>query len=240
MPRKSSSSARRTAGDTADNPLLLDAYGRQVDESGRRIGHGGRSINYPSMIRQDTPRWRDRRDRPNTTLPSATNVGAPSPLVAAARAPSPQAAATTVAARVEDADIVQEARPAGRRWPDGGLVAPRLRSMMRRHRQEAAGQEAADREKRLYLTDVRPPEIPEGVVVKEQHECTDADIRIATYVCIRQALERSMRCPSCMTPMAEPPFRHWGEEKGIRADYPTVVDQSEVNYSFEGLVFLRK
>ncbi|KAJ6449254.1 hypothetical protein C8R47DRAFT_1230730 [Mycena vitilis] len=178
----------------------------------------------------------------DTTVAASTSVRAPSPPMAA-RPPSAPPANATVAALVEDADVVQEAGP---RPPQGPVIAPRLRSMIRRHRQEAAA-----KENRFYLTAVRPPEIPEGVVVKDQHEC---DICFSLkfhpvsyrcghshcYVCIRQALERSVKCPSCMTPMSEPPFRHWGEEKGIRADYPTVVDKSEVNYSFNGVIFSSK
>lgn len=50
-------------------------------------------------------------------------------------------------------------------------------------------------------------------------------------------LEKGWNCPDCVAPMHSAPFRHYGEENGIRQDFPDWDDQSQVDYSFDGLVF---
>ncbi|KAJ7454343.1 hypothetical protein B0H11DRAFT_2244998 [Mycena galericulata] len=60
------------------------------------------------------------------------------------------------------------------------------------------------------------------------------------YACIRVWLEKRWTCPECVTPMHRAPFRHYGEEAYIADAYPEWKDGSEVNYSFEGLVFPKR
>jgi hypothetical protein len=57
------------------------------------------------------------------------------------------------------------------------------------------------------------------------------------YVCIHVWLEKSRKCPHCMTRMREEPYVHLGERQGIEADYPGWVDKSVVNFSFAGVLF---
>ncbi|KAJ7040786.1 hypothetical protein C8F04DRAFT_1253702 [Mycena alexandri] len=57
------------------------------------------------------------------------------------------------------------------------------------------------------------------------------------FVCVRVWLEDYRTCPECMTVIRQEPFRHYGEENGIRADYPAWVDKSEVDISWAGMVF---
>jgi hypothetical protein len=33
------------------------------------------------------------------------------------------------------------------------------------------------------------------------------------------------------------PFRHYAEERGLEMEYPELVDESQVLYSFDGLTF---
>ncbi|KAJ6547928.1 hypothetical protein DFH09DRAFT_1087397 [Mycena vulgaris] len=54
------------------------------------------------------------------------------------------------------------------------------------------------------------------------------------YVCIRLWLEREWTCPHCVTTMERAPFRHYGEEAAIAAEYPDWNDESHVDYSVDG------
>ncbi|KAJ7483686.1 hypothetical protein B0H11DRAFT_1914569 [Mycena galericulata] len=58
------------------------------------------------------------------------------------------------------------------------------------------------------------------------------------YACIRIWLEKRWTCPDCVTVMTCAPFRHFGEENGLAADYPGRQDQSRVSYSFAEVMWL--
>ncbi|KAJ7506692.1 hypothetical protein B0H11DRAFT_2219375 [Mycena galericulata] len=60
------------------------------------------------------------------------------------------------------------------------------------------------------------------------------------YVCIRLWLEQRWVCPTCVTVMNIPPHRNYEEEAGIALDFPDWVDESVVEYSWEGLRFPRR
>ncbi|KAJ7500584.1 hypothetical protein B0H11DRAFT_2225574 [Mycena galericulata] len=57
------------------------------------------------------------------------------------------------------------------------------------------------------------------------------------YSCIRLWLEQRWVCPTCVTVMNRAPHRNYEEEAGIALDYPDWVDESVVDYSWEGLCF---
>ncbi|KAJ7105450.1 hypothetical protein C8R43DRAFT_1140777 [Mycena crocata] len=57
------------------------------------------------------------------------------------------------------------------------------------------------------------------------------------YACIRLWLERDWRCPDCGTMMHRTPFRHYGEEAWLAAEYPESQDGSVVGYKWDGLKF---
>ncbi|KAJ7429109.1 hypothetical protein B0H11DRAFT_2266965 [Mycena galericulata] len=60
------------------------------------------------------------------------------------------------------------------------------------------------------------------------------------YCCIRLWLEQRWVCPTCVTVMNMPPHRNYEEEAGIALDYPDWVDQSVVDYSWDGLRFPKR
>ncbi|KAJ7897376.1 hypothetical protein B0H13DRAFT_2337909 [Mycena leptocephala] len=57
------------------------------------------------------------------------------------------------------------------------------------------------------------------------------------YVCIRVWLDKSWKCPDCMTIMRCAPFRQKFEEKTLAAAYPGWGEDSVVDYSWTGLQF---
>ncbi|KAJ6513593.1 hypothetical protein C8R47DRAFT_1206910 [Mycena vitilis] len=57
------------------------------------------------------------------------------------------------------------------------------------------------------------------------------------FACIRVWLEYNWTCPDCVTKMYLPPFRNYAEEAALALAYPQWQDSSEVDYSFEGLIF---
>ncbi|KAJ6453453.1 hypothetical protein DFH09DRAFT_1117329, partial [Mycena vulgaris] len=59
------------------------------------------------------------------------------------------------------------------------------------------------------------------------------------YRCIRVSLEYRWSCPSCRSTITSPPFRNYDLEAGIAHDFPDWRDLSQVDYSWEGLVFPR-
>ncbi|KAJ7431408.1 hypothetical protein B0H11DRAFT_2262043 [Mycena galericulata] len=100
----------------------------------------------------------------------------------------------------------------------------------------------------LYLTEARPPERP--AALKLHHKCGvcwsvkshPVSYKCGhshCYVCIRLWLEKKWSCPDCSLIMFIAPFRHYGEEASLQADYPDWVDLSKVNHDFGGLVFPR-
>ncbi|KAJ7490191.1 hypothetical protein B0H11DRAFT_2229111 [Mycena galericulata] len=59
------------------------------------------------------------------------------------------------------------------------------------------------------------------------------------YCCIRLWLEHRWVCPTCRTVMTRPPHRNYEEEAGLALDFPDRIDESLVNYSWDGLNFPR-
>ncbi|KAJ7933686.1 hypothetical protein B0H13DRAFT_2306519 [Mycena leptocephala] len=60
------------------------------------------------------------------------------------------------------------------------------------------------------------------------------------YVCIRLWLERSWKCPECVTVMYHAPFRVFAEEAWIADTYPNWSDNTVVDYNWDGLIFPKK
>ncbi|KAJ7440407.1 hypothetical protein B0H11DRAFT_2253026 [Mycena galericulata] len=60
------------------------------------------------------------------------------------------------------------------------------------------------------------------------------------YCCIRLWLEERWVCPTCVTVMNMAPHRNYEEEAGIASDFPDWVDDSEVDYSWNGLNFPKR
>ncbi|KAJ7786772.1 hypothetical protein B0H14DRAFT_2630156 [Mycena olivaceomarginata] len=88
----------------------------------------------------------------------------------------------------------------------------------------------------LYLGATRPPIL---AVPKPHHVCSICrDIKSHPvsymcghshcYVCIRPHLEHHWTCPICNAKMHFPPFRHEGEEQGIKFDYSWWRDDNDV------------
>ncbi|KAJ7104600.1 hypothetical protein C8R44DRAFT_887055 [Mycena epipterygia] len=100
----------------------------------------------------------------------------------------------------------------------------------------------------LWLTAVRPVNVLPLAVhhlcticqgVKSHpvsYKCGHSDC----YVCIRLWLEKSWKCPSCMTTMHGEPFRHYAEEAELESAYPGRDVTSGITYTWEGLQFPKK
>ncbi|KAJ7062238.1 hypothetical protein C8F01DRAFT_1136984 [Mycena amicta] len=96
----------------------------------------------------------------------------------------------------------------------------------------------------LYLNDCRPPQSPAMLI--DAFKCSIC-LEILShpvayrcghthcYVCIRRALQRSLRCPICNAVMEEAPYRHYAFEQAIGQVYPEWVDSSDVPYTFPTL-----
>ncbi|KAJ7470055.1 hypothetical protein B0H11DRAFT_2237971 [Mycena galericulata] len=120
-------------------------------------------------------------------------------------------------------------------------------------RRDPAVDDVGEREERdlplrresLWLTGGRPAEIPGckphhlcGICYgPKSHPVSYTCGHSHCYVCIRVWLQQSWACPVCKTVMRIPPFRHFGEEDSMAADYPDWVDESRVDYSWDGLRF---
>ncbi|KAJ7041932.1 hypothetical protein C8F04DRAFT_1252414 [Mycena alexandri] len=121
-----------------------------------------------------------------------------------------------------------------RRWPREVLIrgwrAPR--------------EEPLD-ENSLYVGPLRPPEFAGG----DNHLCgiclnilshpvlSPCQHHHYCYVCIRQWLECSWRCPNCRHRMMSPPKPDNAREQAICAEHPTWSDPSTVTFSWRGLKF---
>ncbi|KAJ7660091.1 hypothetical protein DFH06DRAFT_1326233 [Mycena polygramma] len=232
-------------GDTASQPLTLDEKGDTkanpliLDENGRRVTRLTRSPVLQRTTNANGPRVEPARTGPRIVgrgPPSAIRQdivwrGAPSILLARdeANRRATAAAGGSNQNRARRAPQAEETRP---------------RRLSRAQPQPQPGPTALDPES-LYLTADRPPEWKD---VKEHHEC---DIcrgvkshpvcyecgHSHCYVCIRVWFSKNKTCPDCNAAIRTMPHRHWGEENGIRADYPGWIDKSVVDYSFEGLGF---
>ncbi|KAJ6461942.1 hypothetical protein C8R47DRAFT_1225741 [Mycena vitilis] len=123
------------------------------------------------------------------------------------------------------------------RWTRAGLVAGGTAS--RRERETPLVRED------LWLDEERPPVL---ATPKPHHVCRICfDVKSHPvsyacghshcYVCIRMRLETEWSCPQCDAVMYMAPYRHEGEEAGIKWDYPWWRDESRVSYSWEGLFF---
>ncbi|KAJ7916660.1 hypothetical protein B0H13DRAFT_357958 [Mycena leptocephala] len=102
----------------------------------------------------------------------------------------------------------------------------------------------------LYLDDACPPTDPD-IDVKPYHECGICMGLLShpvsaqcghtfCFVCIRLWFERDWTCPECKTKILTEPHRHWNTEKALASEYPTLVHQSRVNFSWASLVFPTK
>ncbi|KAJ7429983.1 hypothetical protein B0H11DRAFT_1931049 [Mycena galericulata] len=60
------------------------------------------------------------------------------------------------------------------------------------------------------------------------------------YTCVRLWLEQRWVCPTCVTVMNRAPHRNYEEEAGIAMDFPDWVDQSVVDYNWDGLNFPKR
>ncbi|KAJ7774518.1 hypothetical protein DFH07DRAFT_952225 [Mycena maculata] len=112
------------------------------------------------------------------------------------------------------------------------------------------GASRRDRDRPLTETDllINGEAPPEQLPKKPHHKCSICHLvkshpvsyicgHSHCYVCIHLWLEHKWTCPDCTTPMYRPPFRQYGEEDWIAQEYPKWKDRSQVDYSWDGLVF---
>ncbi|KAJ7222222.1 hypothetical protein GGX14DRAFT_558313 [Mycena pura] len=104
------------------------------------------------------------------------------------------------------------------------------------------------KEEDLYLTDALPPLVA-YLPIKDtctlclglkSHPVTYACGHSHCYVCIRLWLNSDWCCPECKTKMYRAPTRATEIEADIAARYPAWKDESEVDYSWDGLRFPRR
>ncbi|KAJ7201117.1 hypothetical protein GGX14DRAFT_571689 [Mycena pura] len=125
-------------------------------------------------------------------------------------------------------------------------LAP-LRIRYTRGRRDLPGGWEDLREEDLYLTDALPPLLALTYLPIED-TCTlclglkSHPVRYACghshcYVCIRIWLNRDWCCPECKTMMYRAPTRATEMEADIAATYSAWKDESEVDYSWDGLRF---
>ncbi|KAJ7113912.1 hypothetical protein C8R44DRAFT_881476 [Mycena epipterygia] len=100
----------------------------------------------------------------------------------------------------------------------------------------------------LWIGDARPPDLSTTRMHQQCGICHFVKSHPVSYrcghshcyVCIRMWLEKSWSCPECVEVMHEAPFRHYAEEAGLVYDFPDVVDESEVDYNWEDLIFPKR
>ncbi|KAJ7429175.1 hypothetical protein B0H11DRAFT_2266722 [Mycena galericulata] len=256
------SSSRALGGDTPQNPLDVDAaeylLARARPLRGHTAGRAPASEPVPTSSRGTAAA--NARSSTGGATGLRINRGPPStiPLSLSDRhrpavtpADEDRAAARTRARISRELQRDHEAARDMREARAAALVNPgRTRLVTRR---DPALDDVGQRDEReepltreaLWLTDGRPDDIPGckphhlcGICHgPKSHPVSYMCGHSHCYVCIRVWLGRSWACPVCKTIMRNPPFRHFGEEDSLAYDYPDWVDNSCVDYSWDGLRF---
>ncbi|KAJ7510757.1 hypothetical protein B0H11DRAFT_2215501 [Mycena galericulata] len=228
----------RLAGSTENNPWVLRDDGSLVLERGR-----------PDQRREREQRRVLERSNTHANAAAATEVlrinrGPPSTIprslsggsAASAPAVGPSVVRTTTSVRAARVTTTPLRR-----------IVPRI--TYPRHVAEALPAERKFLMMRdLYLDELRPPDIEDFKVQHRCGICFELKSHPVSYkcghshcyVCIRKWFEKRGTCPECKTMVDCAPFRHWGEEAGIIADYPEHIimpsgDGRRVNTISEGV-----
>ncbi|KAJ7432252.1 hypothetical protein B0H11DRAFT_2260908 [Mycena galericulata] len=252
------SSSRALPGDTLLTPLELDATGNLVQSSRTRPLRGHTAGRPPASepvydpttvcVAPSASASGSRINAASTTLERERSKGKKR------LAPVTVTEEERLRARIARQDA--QDREAGRAAMAARIAArtnPRPGRTRLVQRRDPGLDDVGQREERdqplrresLWLTSGRPAEIdgckPHHVCGicfgPKSHPVSYICGHSHCYVCIRVWLQQSWACPVCKTVMRMPPFRHFGEEDSMAYDYPHWVDETRVDYSWDGLRF---
>ncbi|KAJ7660347.1 hypothetical protein DFH06DRAFT_1326477 [Mycena polygramma] len=244
---------------TIDNPFLVDENGefvRSLNGSLKRSPSQGRPSvkpsasarpfrmygapggGPPSIIPQDIPRRRTRRDQVNDRpyIRALALAGHPLPPTFATPVPGDAAGSSSGAGSSTGAAAAapKPTKPKKSLFRSSGANPLRLRRRKTPRRGFRTPRETPFAVKDLYVTDARPPADSDPLPHHECSVCYNIKSHPVAYrcghshcyVCVRQWLEISWGCPLCGVEMTDEPMCSDDAKRAIAFDHPDWQDHS--------------